>query len=283
MFLKCHFYFFIIISIFTIYANSDTTFGPTKTYPKEDEGVTSSNSEKDTGSFGSYLLGIIFRPIVYVLIEPFKQFVSKPVSTSAFDKRIYYSLGFSYLDFFYYNNIAFGYSFKFDFDFLYPLNEFIILRESISAELSPGARLYSNFERNVYVNGNLIGQEKDIGSHYNNFSFPINTEALFKPFGSDGSLFFIVGAGPRYVYEKLIDKRNYTYQSQITNITIKDGKWIPSFNLGIGRMFDLDDFYILFELNYSLGINTYNRSVSLPSENTQFVHSIALMDIKFLF
>ncbi len=118
---------------------------------------------------------------------------------------------------------------------------------------------------------------------YYNQSFPFYTELMIRPGGKNGSFFFTLGGGPRYVYEKLEGFRRYSYSDKIDTITVIDDDWIPSFSFGIGRLIDVGSLFMSIEIRYSLGINQNKKRKSLPGDNTKFAHGFTLMQIQVLF
>jgi hypothetical protein len=291
----------LIIISFSIesYPVTDTTKGDTRLIPKGKEGteeISSQNQKKDKHNsyindsdnddgcnfFGS-AIGEFLR---FIFVEPIKAIFNRDEIVNNFsEKKFKVGFGGSILDFSLYPKASFSYSIKFNGDILFIPNEFISIREHLGIHLSPLGGFLSDFERDVYANGSSIGVEKDKGDFYYNFSFPLNTEIMVRPAGANGSLFFLIGGGPRYVYEKFTGIREYSYQNSKDSITISDGNWIPTLSFGIGRLIEIEigGPFSSFEIRYSLGINPNRKKISLPGENSKYVHGFTLIQYQIFF
>jgi hypothetical protein len=285
--------FFSLIMPISIYSESDTTYSQTRIIPKytyqtddnppKAEKHRNNNSDADTNSIEN-LIGKAFGQVIgEIVFEPFKVFFSNKYSSSWIsEKPIKIGVGISLFNFSYYPQIALNYGFKFNGELFYPLNDMFAVRENIGAEIFFANKIFSDFERDVFVNGNIIGNQKDICKSYKNFSFPINSELLYKPFKNNGSHYFIFGGGPRYVNENMYVNRQLSYQNRIDNLSIKKDGWIPSVSIGVGQLIEIGTGYGLFEIKYSIGINDNLKILSLPSMNSPYVNSIALMQCEFM-
>jgi len=288
---------FILSFSFESHSGADTTKGDTRLIPKEKESTEEINSQnqksnrrhdtylndsdKDNENLFSCVMGEVFS---FLFTEPVKALFNTDLIIDNFSrKKIRLGFGASILDFSLYPKASFSYSIKFNGDILFTPNEFISIREHLGIHISPIGGFLSDFERDVYANGNPVGVEKDKGDFYYNFSFPLNTEFMVRPAGANGSFFFLIGGGPRYVYEKFEGIREYSYQNSKDSITISDGNWIPTLSFGIGRLIELGGPFSSFEIRYSIGINRNEKKISLPGENTKYVHGFTLIQYQIFF
>lgn len=284
--------FLIILYISFSYSNSDTTFSNTRlifkgnrSNPSEEVENHENRSELKNRHNGDdedcNLFGNFFE---FIFIEPFKAFFTNKGSLDNFaEKPFKLGLGASLLDFSFYPSTSLSYGFNFFGDLIYVVNDHIAFREHLGIHLSPVGGYFSDFERDAFVNSIKIGQQKDVGDGYANFSFPFYSEILMRPSGPDGSIFFTIGGGPRYVFEEFKGIRSYTYQAKIDTITIKNGDWIPSLSFGVGKIVDLGGGFASFEIRYSLGLNNNRKKLSLPGDNTQVVNGFTLIQFGLLF
>ncbi len=282
-------------------AGSDTTYGPIRLVPKDNDQNQSQGSEqhdrracapgdsaKDVGSACSGCFGDMFGDIFgdifnYVLIKPFQSFFSTGDSIGNFsEKRLKWGLGGSFLDFSLYPNAAFTWGIQVNSCLVYAPNEIIAFREQLEAQVSLYGNYLSNFERTVYVDGSSVGDQTNVGTSYANYSFPLYTEILART-GAGSTFYFIVGAGPRYVYEKFEGVTSYSFPAPSDTVKITGGNWIPSFSFGIGKLVTAGAGFGTFEIKYSLGINGDRKQVPLPGDNTVFVHGLAALQYEILF
>jgi len=287
---------FILLISKETFADVDTTKSDTQLVPKENdniEDVKIKNEEQngdnayrdDTDddedcNFLGCIIGGFFK---FIFVEPFKVFFRPNIVDDFSEKKVKWGLGASILDFSLYPKASFSYSIKLNGDLLITPNEFISIREHIGMHLSPFGGFLSDFKRDIYVNGNIIGYEKDKGEYYYNFSFPLCTEVMYRPAGVYGSFFFLLGAGPRYVYEKFEGVREYSYQNTKDSIKVSDGNWIPSISFGIGKLMEIGGPFASFEIRYSLGINQNRKKISLSGDNTKFVHGFTVIQYQIFF
>ncbi len=267
-------------------AESDTTRSNTRLVPKKsDHGRVivrdSSEDNSDDCSFIGCLVGELFK---IIFVESAKAFFTTDEITEPFaSKKLSLGLGITPLSYVIYPKASATYTLQLNGDLFFSINEHLTLREHVGIRLSPIGSVLADFERDVYVNQRIIGQEKDSGELYQHFSFPLLTELLVRPGGDAGSLFFMIGAGPCFVYEKLKGTRSFTYQNTKQPITVTDKDWIPTFSLGIGKFFSYDRPFGSLEFRYTLGINDNRKVYSLPGDNTSFVHGIAAFQMQFIF
>lgn len=292
--------FFILLNLtlsLPVFADADTTKSKTRLIQRENKkneddrkknekrnhfNAFQDETEEDDGCnfFGCIFIGFF----KFLFIEPLSVFFNTDLALYDFsEKKFKWGLGGSLLDFSYYPKASFSYSIKLNGDFLIIPNEYIAIREHIGFHLSPLGGFLSDFERDVYVNGIRIGKEIDKGDYYYNFSVPFSTEVMFKPAGEHGSFFFLLGAGPRYVYEKFKGNRECSYRISKDSLVVSDGNWIPSLSIGIGKLIETGDSFASFEIRYSLGINQNRKKKSLPGDNSRFVHGFTLIEYQLLF
>lgn len=279
------------------FAGTDTTKSETRLVERESEKKEDSSQknerrkhrdsfldEKDADDGCNFFDALFVGFFKFVLIEPVKVFFNTDLAVYNFsEKKVKWGPGASLFDFSYYPKASFSYSLKLNGHFLFIPNEYIAIREHIGFHLSPLGGFLSDFERDVYVNGTTIGTEIDKGDSYYNFSFPFSTEVMFKPAGDKGSFFFLLGAGPRYVYEKFKGNREYSYRVSKDSLVVSDGNWIPSLSFGIGKLIEAGNSFASFEIRYSLGINHNSRKKSLPGDNSKFVHGFTLIEYQIFF
>ncbi len=285
----------ILIVSFETFADADTTKSDTRLVPKENEShedvrmrnekrnrynAYQDESDDEDCNFLGCLIGGFFE---FLFIEPFKVFFKPNIVDGFSYKIVKWGLGASILDFSLYPKATFSYSIKLNGDLLITPNEYFSFREHVGIHLSPFGGFLSDFERDIYVNGNAIGHEKDKGDNYYNFSFPFSSEIMFRPAGEYGSFFFLLGGGPRYVYEKFEGVREYSYRDSKDSVTVSDGNWIPSISFGIGKLMDIGGPFASFEIRYSLGINRDRKRMSLSGDNSKFVHGFTVIQYEIFF
>lgn len=288
---------FIVIFPIVNFADPDTTKSDTRLVPKAkdtNEPVRVNNGKKnDHNEYQSAeeddedcnFWHCVVREFARLLfVEPVKAFFNRDLTANNFpNEKFRWGLGTSLLDFSLYPKASFSYGVKFNGDFLIIPNEYFTVREHIGAHLLPVGGFLSDFERDVFVNNSRIGVEKDIGYSYYNISIPLSTEIMFRPAGANGSLFFLLGAGPEYVHEKFEGIREYSYQPAKESLKLSDNTWIPSLSFGIGKMLDIGGHFASFEIRYSLGMNRYTMKSSFPGDNVLFTHGFTVLQYQVFF
>lgn len=135
---------------------------------------------------------------------------------------------------------------------------------------------YTDFGRDVFVDGVHIGVQYDDISNYKNRKCALFVETLFKPRGRNGSLFLFAGAGPVFTYEKISIYRTTSFDSYQAHICDRTSSWQPVFSCGIGRFALLKTKIGVYEIGYYGIINKNAQLKSMPSDNSAMCHSLML-------
>jgi hypothetical protein len=162
-----------------------------------------------------------------------------------------------------------------DFDFYLPLFRRLHFRERISVSGSV-MDVFSHFERDVFVNDQLIGIQRDQIHDYKNRQLKLLSECLITPYDKFGSFYIALGGGPLFQIEKEKIIRTNSYPPTYAVYTDYDYYriWAPCISISIGRMVTLNKIFGAYEIRYEGIIYQEKHRTSIPSDNTSMAHSL---------
>ena len=271
--------------------SSDTTFGTTNLAPRPSGGggTTSGTGPQNpqdstvSGCFGHVLLGAMYVCVEGLVVKPVCAFFTCDAAQGFTSKKIQGGVGVSFLQFAVYPESRYSYGIKINGDLLYACSSRFVLREQLGGICYFAGDFFSDFQRSVYVNGWNVGSLTDHGAGYTEWRLPLMTELLYRPFGNNGSLYGIVGAGPEFTYGSMPALQSYSYNSSVNGVTITGWQLEPGFSIGIGKLIESGNGYGAVEIRYSLGINAFNRQVAMPFDNARFEHGITGLQYEIFF
>jgi hypothetical protein len=269
-----------------LYASSqDTTYGnvqpsdkehsPPQTQPADQNHIHSNNDDTNSlfGCLFEEAIGGLVKGIFYIYGEPIVKIISSDeLDNGKKSHQFSLSTGTAFI---LYPGIAAGMQFQFDaLEYLNLTNHFSF---SVKTGVEPSwMGIYKDFKRNVYVNGTSIGTMKDESKSYFNMLIPVQGYIHFFPTGQNGSFNIYAGYGINLIYENLKAQRTTTYNSLNESTSISNSSFIPSLSIGLGRLVEGNKVTGNFSVEYSIFFNKYRHTLSLPSDNTRFLHTIAL-------
>jgi hypothetical protein len=160
-----------------------------------------------------------------------------------------------------------------DFDFYLPLFRRLHFRERIGVSGSV-MNVFSYFERDVFVNDQLIGIQRDQIHDYKNRQFNLSSECLITPYDKNGSFFIAFGGGPLFQIEKEKIIRTNSYSLTDTVFSDYYRNWAPCISFSIGRMATLNNVFGAYEIRYEGIIYQEKHKTSIPSDNANMAHSL---------
>jgi hypothetical protein len=267
-------------------SSNDTTYGPVLTTDKnnpppsdpEDQNPTHhscrQSEDNDTESLWSGFFELIGKGLYYIYIKPVITIADGDACLSKPPRRnsVALSLGNGFI---LYPGISAGMQLKAE-----ALDIFRFHKQwglGFKTGINPSfMSIFTDFQRDVYVNNALIGVQKNESLHYFNLQIPIHALIQWFPSGLDGSFHAYVGGGLTYVYEHLKAFRSTTYSLERDTVTINNGEFVPTFTLGLGRIVEGKNVMGKFSLEYSLLFNPYKKNLLLPGDNAKYSHLISL-------
>jgi hypothetical protein len=281
-------------------ASNDTTYGPVQTVDKQQpppeadprhaepphdrsrherhhDNDNDDNNDGDTSSLTGAGVGLIFKGIgyglYYVYIKPVVEIAAgeRDIDALLLKKSLSIDLANGFL---LYPGIAAGFQLQADITGLYRFG-------SLGLGGKTGVRpalmgIWKDFQRNVYVNGSLIGAQRDVTSGYFNFQIPFQGSFHWFPAGESGAFNLYCGGGVACVYEGLDIERTTTYGTARENLHLSQWSWVPIGTVGIGRFVRGNETIGNFSLEYSLTANPYALQRPFPSDNTKYSHAFSL-------
>lgn len=159
------------------------------------------------------------------------------------------------------------------FDFYLPLFRKLHFRERIGVSGSV-MNVFSHFERDIFINDQIIGIQRDQIHDYKNRQFNLLSECLITPYDKFGSLYIALGGGPLLQIEK--EKIIRTNSDASTNSVFIDycRNWAPCISIGIGRVATLNKIFGAYEIRYEGIIYQEKHRTSIPSDNANMAHSL---------
>lgn len=297
---------FLILTTFSVSLceGADTTYSKIRIKKKKKDtnsGWTSSSSEDDSSSdFLSSCIGSIFSGICNSnddddddddAYDPYKaqreaekqkereeriaqrrQARASAVRTTEnpfFDDPLHLMLGFQFGGSFFTDNIANGISTGIPLSLNVHLSQGFAFRALTGATFE-GTKMNIDFERDVFVNGSLVGTEELITDSYTTLAVPLRLDLMFFPPSNNRTLFFTAGAGAMFIHEELkgtikslTGKQNYKTNFDDVN---------PTVHIGIGAHIEK----VAIELGYDYTHLKNEKNVFVPSDNSDGRHAIKL-------
>lgn len=136
--------------------------------------------------------------------------------------------------------------------------------------------IYSDFQREVFVDDSSIGYQYDRTSDYRTMNLTASTELLFIPKGKKGTFYILAGGGAVFRSESVSIERTEEYRQNFSEFSLKQKHWAPGVSAGFGRQFTFAGINGFFELVYYGTFNSNNGELSLPSDNSAMTHSILM-------
>ncbi len=270
------------------FCSSDTTYSDTRLVKRSSDNEKNNqsqsrynNDDEEEDCFSSCFtdiaadcLGSLFQEVAAAIGSP--DIVSMNYATWGF--------GFSFLNFTNYPSASLNYAVKISTGPHFPISRSLHLRVYGSGSFSCASSIYSDYERDILVDGIKVGVQKDSGNSYSNHSLTLMPELLFRPGGEFGHFFVTVGAGPRIVYENMKGIRRNSNTGKTEDLTVAGWSAIPCIAFGAGRLFATsEESFGTMEFKVLLGFNSPEHQKSLPGDNTTYVYDVSIFEFTFGF
>jgi hypothetical protein len=280
--------FLLCTTIMSVFAESDTTYGPTHAVPSEKEenervdplpSTTTPLDESADDGCASSCLSAAFEPIVSLLVDGFWEsnkslFVGNASVDRWYNRSFFTALSFT-LGGVYYPENGGGLSGSLSADVLWHPFSQVHLRERIGIN---SGMLFSSpdYQRAVFVNGNRIGMQYDeIANNVSFRQYQFLTDCMITP-AAHGSLYFAFGGGTVYQVEKTHLYRSNDFSSDIATVPERDESWCPAIAFSIGRITAFKKLFGTYEIGYQGVFTSFDHDKSLPGNNARMSHSIGL-------